>query len=96
MESGVIGKWNLEEGASFSAGDVLAEIETDKATVDFDAQDDGVLARILVPAGQEVACGTPIAVSVEEESDAPAFKDFVAPGEAAAEAATTAAPSSPP
>ena len=51
MEAGNIAKWNLDEGAEFATGDVIAEIETDKATVDYEAVDDGVLARILMPAG---------------------------------------------
>jgi pyruvate dehydrogenase E2 component (dihydrolipoamide acetyltransferase) len=57
MEAGTIGKWNLEEGDSFNAGEVIAEIETDKATLGFDAQDPGVIAKILVGAGQEVRRG---------------------------------------
>ncbi|KAH8098535.1 dihydrolipoyllysine-residue acetyltransferase [Aureococcus anophagefferens] len=55
MEQGTIAAWKVDEGGAFGAGDVIAEIETDKATVDFEAQDDGVLAKILVPAGTEVA-----------------------------------------
>ena len=47
MEQGTIASWNVEEGAAFGAGDVICEIETDKATVDFEAQDDGVLAKYL-------------------------------------------------
>ena len=46
MEAGNIAKWKLSEGASFAAGDVLCEIETDKATVDFEAQDEGVIAKV--------------------------------------------------
>lgn len=57
MEAGTIGKWNLEEGDSFNAGEVIAEIETDKATMGFEAQDPGVIAKILVGAGQEVRRG---------------------------------------
>ena len=54
MEAGTIGTWNIKEGDAFNAGDVIAEIETDKATMGFEAQDPGVLAKILVQAGQEV------------------------------------------
>lgn len=80
MEAGSISKWNVGEGEAFAAGDSLAEIETDKATMDFEAQDDGVVARILVQAGGgEVTVGEPIMVTVEEEEDVAAFKDFVAP-----------------
>jgi len=84
MEQGTIAAWKVDEGGAFGAGDVIAEIETDKATVDFEAQDDGVLAKILVPAGTEVAVGAPVMVVVEDEGDAAAFGDFVAPAAAAA------------
>ena len=78
MEAGSIASWNLEEGQSFSAGDVLCEVETDKATVSFEAQDDGVIAKILAEAGPaEMDCGVPILITVEEESDVAAFKEYV-------------------
>ena len=51
MESGSIARWNLSEGDSFSAGDVFCKVETDKATVDFESQDDGTIARILAEVG---------------------------------------------
>ena len=78
MEAGTIAEWAVKEGESFSAGDVLCEVETDKATVSFEAQDDGVVAKILAEAGPtEIDCGVPIMVTVEEEEDADAFKDYV-------------------
>eukprot|EP00547_Thalassionema_nitzschioides_P009292 CAMPEP_0194228860 /NCGR_PEP_ID=MMETSP0156-20130528/43588_1 /TAXON_ID=33649 /ORGANISM="Thalassionema nitzschioides, Strain L26-B" /LENGTH=436 /DNA_ID=CAMNT_0038961383 /DNA_START=333 /DNA_END=1643 /DNA_ORIENTATION=- len=79
METGTIASWTLKEGDEFSAGDVLCSIETDKATVDFEAQDDGVLARILRDgsAAQELPVGTPVCVVVEEADDVAAFADFV-------------------
>ncbi len=78
MEAGSIASWNLEEGQSFSAGDVLCEVETDKATVSFEAQDDGVIAKILAQAGPtEINCGVPILITVEDESDVAVFKDYV-------------------
>lgn len=78
MEAGSIASWNLEEGQSFSAGDVLCEVETDKATVSFEAQDDGVIAKILAQAGPtEINCGVPILITVEDETDVAAFKDYV-------------------
>jgi len=78
METGTIASWNMEEGDSFGPGDVICSVETDKATVDFEAQDDGVIAKILVEAGgDELEVGVPIMVTVEEEDDAAAFKDFV-------------------
>jgi len=66
MEAGTIAVWNLKEGDTFSAGDSLCEIETDKATVSFEAQDDGAIAKILAQAGpDEISCGVPIVVTVE-------------------------------
>lgn len=78
MEAGTIAEWNVKEGESYAAGDVLCEVETDKATVSFEAQDDGVVAKILADAGPtEIDCGVPILITVEEEEDADAFKDYV-------------------
>jgi len=78
MTTGTISKWNLDAGDSFAAGDVLCEIGTDKAMVDFEAQDDGFLAKILHPAGgEELDVGVPICVVVEEEEDMGRFEDFV-------------------
>lgn len=63
MESGKLAKWLKNEGDPVKSGDVVAEIETDKATMEVEAVDEGVLARILVPGGTEnVAVNTPIAV----------------------------------
>ncbi|MCX7900398.1 MAG: biotin/lipoyl-binding protein, partial [Methylocystis sp.] len=63
MEQGKLAKWLKSEGDAVKAGDVIAEIETDKATMEVEAVDEGVLARILVPGGTEnVAVNTPIAV----------------------------------
>jgi len=79
MTTGTITKWNIQQGESFSAGEVVCEIGTDKATVDFEAQDDGVLAKILHPAGDgaELDVGVPICVVCEEEDDVAKFEDFV-------------------
>lgn len=66
----------MEEGADFAAGDSLAEIETDKASIDFEAQDDGFVAKYLIEPGVEVAVGKPIMITVEEEDQVEAFKDF--------------------
>lgn len=77
MESGSISSWTLKAGDSFAAGDVFCSVETDKATVDFEAQDDGVVAKILAEAGPaELKVGTPIMVTVEDEGDVAAFADF--------------------
>ena len=56
MTSGNLAAWKLKEGDSFSAGDVLAEVETDKATVDYETVDDGFIAKILVQEGYAHAC----------------------------------------
>jgi len=78
METGTIASWNVSEGDEFAAGDSLAEIETDKATIDFEAQDDGVVAKILKEAGSsDIAVGVPIMVTVEEKDDVSAFSNFV-------------------
>jgi pyruvate dehydrogenase E2 component (dihydrolipoamide acetyltransferase) len=80
METGTIASWTLKEGDSFSAGDVLCSIETDKASVDFEAQDDGILAKILRTGStaQDIPVGVPICVVVEDQGDVGAFADFVA------------------
>ena len=97
MEAGTISAWNVKEGSSFAAGDVICSIETDKATVDFEAQDDGVMAKIIIEAGAgEIKCGTPIMVTVTDEGDVAAFKDFVVEAAAAASAPPAAAVVAPP
>ena len=94
MESGTISKWNVAEGESFSAGDSLAVIETDKASMDFEAQDDGVVAKLLVAeGGGEVKCGSPIMVTVEDAGDVGAFANFAA---AVGAPPVVAAPTPPP
>mmetsp|Transcript_14563 Transcript_14563/g.29442 ORF Transcript_14563/g.29442 Transcript_14563/m.29442 type:complete len:497 (-) Transcript_14563:214-1704(-) len=94
MEAGTIAKWNKEEGDEFGAGDILCEVETDKATVDFEAQDDGFLAKILADAGPtEITCGEPIMITVEDGDDVAAFKDYVVEASAAP---PTPAPETPP
>jgi pyruvate dehydrogenase E1 component beta subunit len=75
MEQGKLAKWLKSEGDAVKAGDVIAEIETDKATMEVEAVDEGVLARILVPGGTEnVAVNTPIAVIAGEGEDASAVE----------------------
>lgn len=72
MTEGKLAKWNKKEGDRVSSGDVIAEIETDKATMEVEAVEEGVLGRILVPAGTEgVAVNTPIAILVEEGEEVP-------------------------
>ncbi len=67
MTEGVVGQWLKHEGDVVQRGDVLAEIETDKATMELEAYDSGVLTRIIAPAGSTVAIGRPIAV-VEDQA----------------------------
>jgi pyruvate dehydrogenase E2 component (dihydrolipoamide acetyltransferase) len=67
MEEGTLAKWLKQEGDKVASGDVIAEIETDKATMEFEAVDEGVLAKILVAEGtDEVKVGTVIALIAEE------------------------------
>ncbi len=67
MEEGNLAKWNVSEGDTVASGDVIAEIETDKATMEFEAVDDGVMGKILVSAGSEaVKVNTPIAIMLED------------------------------
>ena len=102
MESGTIASWNKAEGDAFGPGDVLCSVETDKATVDFEAQDEGVIAKILAAAGAtEIKCGEPIMITVEDANSVAAFKDYVVvsasvvPVAAPAAVAPVAAPTTP-
>jgi len=75
MEEGTLAKWLVKEGDTVSAGDVLAEIETDKATMEFESIDEGTVGKILVPEGSEgVKVGTVIAVLSAEGEDASAVQ----------------------
>tara|TARA_B100000446_G_scaffold185108_1_gene208483 strand:+ start:341 stop:1663 length:1323 start_codon:yes stop_codon:yes gene_type:complete len=101
MEEGTLAKWLVKEGDTVSSGDILAEIETDKATMEFEAVDEGIVGKILIAEGTEgVAVNTPIAVLIEEgESvdDAAAEPAAAAPAaaEAPAPATVAAAPAAP-
>ena len=92
MEEGTLAKWLVKEGDSVSAGDILAEIETDKATMEFEAVDEGVISKILVPEGTDgVKVGTAIALMGGEGEDAavePAAAAAAAPAAPAAAAPT--------
>src|SRR5689334_14592011 len=73
MEEGTLAKWLVKEGDDVKSGDILAEIETDKATMEFEAVDEGKVAKILVPEGSEgVKVGAPIAILAGEGEDASA------------------------
>lgn len=79
MEHGNLAKWIKKEGETVSAGEVIAEIETDKATMEVEAVDEGILGKILVQEGtQEVAVNSLIAVLLEEGEDSSAIDDFIA------------------
>jgi pyruvate dehydrogenase E2 component (dihydrolipoamide acetyltransferase) len=97
MDSGALAEWHVAEGDSFIAGDALAKIDTDKASMDFEAQDDGYVAKILIPAGngEDIPVGTPMFITVEEESFLAAFKDYVHVAEAAAPVVAEAAAPAP-
>ncbi|WP_271947583.1 pyruvate dehydrogenase complex E1 component subunit beta [Ruegeria faecimaris] len=87
MEEGTLAKWLVKEGDTVSSGDIMAEIETDKATMEFEAVDEGIMGKILIAEGTEgVKVNTPIAILVEEGEDASAL-----PAAAPAAAATTEA-----
>ncbi len=93
MEEGTLAKWLVKEGDSVSSGDILAEIETDKATMEFEAVDDGIVGKILVAEGTAgVKVNTPIAVLLEEgeSADAAPAPKAAAPAAAPAAAATPA------
>ncbi len=83
MEEGTLAKWLVKEGDTVSSGDLIAEIETDKATMEFEAVDEGVVGKILIAEGTEgVKVNTPIAVLLED-------------GESAADISASAAPAAP-
>ena len=88
MTQGNIATWHKKEGDEVAAGDVLCEIETDKATLEMESMEDGVIAKILKPNGaQNIAVGVPIAIMVEDAKDIPAFENYeptVAPAAAPA------------
>ncbi|KAH0538321.1 Component of pyruvate dehydrogenase complex, mitochondrial [Glutinoglossum americanum] len=77
MTAGSIGTWQKKVGDPIASGDILVEIETDKAQMDFEYQEEGVLAKILKEAGaKDVAVGNPIAILVEEGVDITSFESF--------------------
>ncbi|HVH49624.1 MAG TPA: biotin/lipoyl-containing protein, partial [Sphingomicrobium sp.] len=97
MEEGTLAKWLVKEGDAVKSGDILAEIETDKATMEFEAVDEGTIAKILVPEGTDaVKVGAPIALLAgdgEKVSDAaPATADEPKAAPVPAEQKTEATP----
>jgi pyruvate dehydrogenase E2 component (dihydrolipoamide acetyltransferase) len=84
MSEGNLARWLKKEGDAIAAGDIIAEIETDKATMEFEAVDEGRLGRILIPDGTEgVPVNQPIGILLEEGEDESALKGFEAGGEPA-------------
>ena len=99
MTEGTLAKWLKKEGDTVSSGDVIAEIETDKATMEFEAVDEGVLAKILVEEGATgVAVNQPIGVILEEGEDESALEGYepTGPGGSTAVKAEAAAPEASP
>uniref|UniRef100_A0A2K6EX44 Dihydrolipoamide acetyltransferase component of pyruvate dehydrogenase complex n=1 Tax=Propithecus coquereli TaxID=379532 RepID=A0A2K6EX44_PROCO len=77
MTMGTVQRWEKKVGEKLSEGDLLAEIETDKATIGFEVQEEGYLAKILIPEGtRDVPLGTPLCIIVEKEADIAAFADY--------------------
>ncbi|RJX66249.1 pyruvate dehydrogenase complex dihydrolipoamide acetyltransferase [Tsuneonella suprasediminis] len=93
MEEGTLAKWLVKEGDTVSAGDIMAEIETDKATMEFEAVDEGTIAKIEIPEGSEgVKVGTVIALLAGDGEDAGEVAASAAPKEEAAAAPAKEAP----
>lgn len=105
MTAGNVGAWQKKAGDTLAPGDVLVEIETDKAQMDFEFQEEGVLAKILKETGEkDIAVGSPIAVLIEEGADVSPFESFsladaggdkAAPGAEKKEEPKSAEPSAP-
>ena len=100
MEEGTLAKWLVKEGDIVSSGDIIAEIETDKATMEFEAVDEGTIGKIIVPEGSEgVKVNALIAVLLEDGEEASDAALSSAPaddaGDKAAAAAVTAEPATP-
>ncbi|KAM0013430.1 putative dihydrolipoyllysine-residue acetyltransferase [Helianthus debilis subsp. tardiflorus] len=87
MDQGNIAKWRKKEGDKIEVGDIICEIETDKATLEFECLEEGYLAKILAPEGsKDVAVGQPIAITVEDPANVEAVKSHVSGNLAAKEA----------
>ena len=91
MEEGTLSKWLVKEGDTVNSGDLLAEIETDKATMEVEAVEEGTVAKLLVAGGTEgVKVNAPIAILLEEDEDASALEGYVAGGVVSAPKAESA------
>ncbi|KAJ8391248.1 hypothetical protein AAFF_G00095150 [Aldrovandia affinis] len=81
MTVGTVQRWEKKVGEKLSEGDLLADIETDKATIGFEVQEEGYLAKVMVAEGtRDVPLGTPLCIIVENEADIQAFADYVETG----------------
>jgi pyruvate dehydrogenase E1 component beta subunit len=97
MEEGTLAKWLVKEGDTVQSGDIIAEIETDKATMEFEAVDEGVIGKILVAEGTEgVAVNTAIAILAEDGEDVSAIEATPTASETSAPAPAVQAPASVP
>ncbi|XP_061659997.1 dihydrolipoyllysine-residue acetyltransferase component of pyruvate dehydrogenase complex, mitochondrial [Syngnathoides biaculeatus] len=97
MTMGTVQRWEKKVGEKLSEGDLLAEIETDKATIGFEVQEEGYLAKIMVSEGtRDVPLGTPLCIIVEKESDIAAFADYVETGVAEISTPPSPAPTAAP
>jgi pyruvate dehydrogenase E1 component beta subunit len=97
MEEGTLAKWMVKEGDVVAAGDIIAEIETDKATMEFEAVDEGVIGQIIVAEGSEnVKVNSPIATILAEGEPAEAQPSATPPAPSQAEAPASAAPAAVP
>ncbi|XAT57100.1 pyruvate dehydrogenase complex E1 component subunit beta [Rhodobacteraceae bacterium IMCC1335] len=93
MEEGTLAKWMVKEGDVVAAGDIIAEIETDKATMEFEAVDEGIIGQIIVAEGSEnVKVNSPIATILAEGEPAAAQPSAAPPAPSQAEAPASAAP----
>src|SRR5881398_1866922 len=96
MEKGTLAKWLVKEGDDVKSGDILAEIETDKATMEFEAVDEGKIAKILVPEGTDgVKVGQPIALLAGEGEEVQPSPKVETPTAAPAPASPSPQPSPP-
>ncbi|CAD8133205.1 unnamed protein product [Paramecium octaurelia] len=93
MEKGNLMKWLVKEGDKISPGDVICEIETDKASVGFEVQEDGYIAKLMVPAGtKDIKLGTILAISTPKKDNVSSFANYTLEGAAAAAQTTQAQP----
>jgi len=96
MESGTIAAWTKKVGDRVTPGDLIADVETDKATIGFETTDEGYIAKLLVPAGKgQIKVGAPVAIIVPDKKDIEAFADYT-PEESAPAASTDSASASAP